>query len=174
MSDYRLYEEQMTASELSFLKKKKERDLVMFRKTVRVLAIFCMIIPFFLGVIMESFKRELHPDWYQNEDADPYSFLYYFFGFLFLLVLLALGSYYSYVNTLKKIADDIQYGKKVIEQTHITRKWFMQQNQSYHFYLNSSAKLSIEVNAADFQLYEEGDEINIEYSPYSKTYFGYF
>jgi hypothetical protein len=34
--------------------------------------------------------------------------------------------------------------------------------------------MSIEVTQDDFLKFEEGDEINIEYSKYSKEYFGYF
>jgi len=92
---------------------------------------------------------------------------------LALLMIVGIASYVSYSRNLKQIRKDIKTGYKTIEQTHITRKLAMN-NNTFHFYLKSAFKLSIEVSKEEYELYEEGDEINIEYSSYSRIYFGHF
>jgi hypothetical protein len=170
------YEEAMNDSELSFLKEKRAREQRMFIRTIRTLCFVFIIIPCCAGIILESIRRSnIKPEeLLQEERRDPYLYLYYFIGMLFLLLLVAVGSYISYVKTLRKIVLDIRSGMKTVEKTAITRKQFMEHNNTYHFYLKSAFRLSIEVNQEDYQAYNEGDEINIEYSTQSGIYFGYF
>ena len=170
------YEEPMNESELSFLRQKEEKEKRMFTRTVRNLSVMFIIVPCCLGIIMESIKRRQDtPDMAAFRDKqDPHVYLYYFIGMLFLLVLVAIGSYVSYNRTLKQLLRDIRLGNKTIEQTAIYRKQFVESNNTYHFFLRSTFKLSIEVSEEDYSNYDEGDEINIEYSTYSKNYFGYF
>jgi hypothetical protein len=170
------YEESMNESELSFLKKKEEKEKRVFTRTVRNLSVLFIIIPCCLGIIMESIKRRNDtPDMAaMREKEDPHVYLYYFFGMLFLLLLVAVGSFISYNRTLKRLSKDIRSGKKTVEQTIVARKQFIESNNTYHFYLNSTFRLSIEVSKEDYESYAEGDEINIEYSSNSKDYFGYF
>ena len=63
---------------------------------------------------------------------------------------------------------------KVIEVNQITRKQYMPQNNTYYFYIQSPARLSIEVTQQDFYRLNEGDEVSIEYALHSKLYLGYF
>lgn len=170
------YEEPMNESELSFLKKKEEKEKRLFIRTVRNLSVLFIIIPCCLGIIMESIKRSQDTPAMAalREKEDPHVYLYYFFGMLFLLLLVSIGSFVSYNRTLKRLSKDIRIGKKTIEQTIVYRKQFMESNSTYHFYLRSTFRLSIEVSKEDYESYTEGDEINIEYSSHSKNYFGYF
>jgi hypothetical protein len=170
------YEEPMNESELSFLKKKEEKEKRLFTRTVRNLSVLFIIIPCCLGIIMESLKRsEDTPSMAAiREKEDPHVYLYYFFGMLFLLLVVGIASFVSYNRTLKRLSKDIRIGKKTVEQTIVSRKMFIESNNTYHFYLNSTFRLSIEVSKEDYGNYAEGDEINIEYSSYSKNYFGYF
>ena len=50
----------------------------------------------------------------------------------------------------------------------------MPTTNQYFFTLNSTVKNNIEVSEADFARWNVNDEINIEYAPQTKTYFGYF
>jgi hypothetical protein len=50
----------------------------------------------------------------------------------------------------------------------------MPQNNTYYLYLSSAVKLSIEVSIDDYRQVAEGDELNIEYTTYSRFYLGYF
>jgi hypothetical protein len=170
------YEEPMNESELSFLREKEGKERRMFIRTVRTLAVMFVIVPCCLGIIMESLKRrdDTPQMTLMREEQDPHVYLYYFFGMLFLLLLVAVGSYISYARTLKQLMKDIRRGYKTIEQTVIYRKAFVESNNTYHFFLRSPFKLSIEVSGEDYGHYDEGDEINIEYSTFSRNYFGYF
>ena len=170
------YEEPMNESELSFLKKKEEKERRIFFRTVRNLSVLFIIIPCCLGIIMESItRRNATPAIAAlREKEDPHVYLYYFLGMVFLLLLVGVGSFVSYNRTLKRLLKDIRSGKKTVEQTTVSRKQFIESNNTYHFYLNSTFRLSIEVSKEDYENYAEGDEINIEYSSFSRNYFGYF
>jgi hypothetical protein len=90
-----------------------------------------------------------------------------------LLVVLALVLGLVYYLSISVLFREIKNGKKVIEQSSITEKKFMKQTNSYHFYLTSIVKKSIEVEKKDFEFYDVNDEINVEYSPKSFQLFGY-
>ena len=166
--------EPMREEELAFLKKKKERQQSLFSRAVRTLTVLCIIIPILVGIIMESLKDPVpNPYVSQTEIADIPRY-YYFIGMAALLALVGLGSYLSYVRTLKKLVLDLKERTKMVEKTEIVRKQFMALTQTYHFYIQSPVRLSIEVSAPDFEKYQVGDEINIEYSSHALEYFGYF
>jgi hypothetical protein len=169
-----LYEEPMDESELSFLVKKREKEQRTFSRTLRTLTIAFVLLPFGAGVVLESIKRAKDPKAAIPDPKEPFAPYYFFIGILFLLLLLAMAGYVSYVRTLKKMLTDIKRGLKTVEQTTITQKMYMGHNNTYHFYVRSAFRLSIEVSAEDYERYEEGDEINIEYSTFSKVYFGYY
>lgn len=170
-----IYEESMNESELTFLMEKEVKDKRVFQRVLRTLLILS-VIPGCLGIIMESIKRSKDTaemsQW--REQEDPHVYLYYFFGMFLLLFLVLVGGLIAYRRTVRRLQRDIRSGKKTIENTVISRKQFVSSNNTCHFFLKSARKLSIEVSKEDFELYEEGDEINIEYSTYSGNYFGYF
>ncbi len=174
-ADGYIYEESMNDSELSFLKTKEEKEKRTFFKTVRILLLLS-IVPCCLGIIMESIKRSTDSPAMARlrEQEDPHVYLYYFFGMIFLLLAVIVGGYIGYRRSLGRLHKDIRLGGKTIENTEISRKQFVNSNNTYHFFLRSTFKLSIEVSKEDYDAYEEGDEINIEYSTFSKVYFGYF
>ena len=157
------YNEPMNEDELAFLQKKENRERKQLYKVVRGSMIACFVIPFILA-------------WFNAIDgkADPFSYTDYFLATGFIMFLCGVVIYIVYHNTLKKIQGEIKEGTKTIELTHITRKQYMPQNKTYYFYLNSPTKLSIDVSELDFRRFEEGDELNIEYTTYSKMYLGYF
>lgn len=166
----------MNESELSFLKQKEEKEKKLFLRIVRNLSVLFIIIPCCLGIIMESIKRSEDTPAMTTirEEQDPHVYLYYFFSMVFLLLVVAIASYIYYARTLKKLLQDIRNGYKTIQPTTIIRKQFVAFNNTYHFFLKATIRLSIEVSQEDYEMYQEGDEINIEFSTYSKNYFGYF
>jgi hypothetical protein len=170
------YEEAMKDAEFSFLQEKANKEKGMFIRVVRNLSVIFVIIPCCIGIIMESLKRSQSTPYMnaiQDQD-DPYVIQSYFVGMIILLLIVAVCSTLYYFNTLWKIQKDLKRNTKTIEQTTIDRKQFIKTNDSCHFYLNSRTQLSIEVSKQDFERFDEGDEVNIEYSSYSKVYFGYF
>lgn len=169
-----LHEEPLEESELAFLVDKRNKEQRTFIRTLRTLTIAFVVLPFGAGIVLQSIKQARDPRAAIPDPKEPYAQYYFFIGILFLLVLLALAGYISYVRTLRRIITDTKRGLKTVEQTTISQKVYMSHNDTYHFYIRSASRLSIEVSREDYGHYEEGDEINIEYSTFSKVYFGYY
>lgn len=159
----RYYVEPLNNEELNFLQKKEQQDRKQLYKVVRALLFLCFIIPFIVA-------------WFRalNGATNPFSYLAYFVTVIVLLTISCIGLYLAYHSNLQLVRRDIHHRTKTIEQTHITRKQYMPQNNTWYFYLDSPTRLSIEVNEADFQRLREGDELNIEYTTYAKLHLGYF
>lgn len=157
------YRESLNKEELSFLRRKEEKERKQLYKIVRVFMILCFICPFIIAWFRAAEGQE-----------NPFSFTYYFIGVIFLLCFSAAGIYWGYYHNLRKVQLDIKYGTKTIERAFITRKQYMPVNNAYFFYLSSAVRLSIEVAEYDYRRLNSGDEVNIEYTTYSKMYLGYF
>lgn len=114
--------------------------------------------------------------WYRAAGgvANAFSPLRYFGFTAFLLFLSSLAVGLSYRLYLRKVFWDLKAHTKTIELSHIVRKQFMPQNNSYHFYIDSPNRLSIEVSQDDFYHMDEGDEVSIEYTTHAKIFLGYF
>jgi hypothetical protein len=114
--------------------------------------------------------------WYRAYDGAPNAFspAKFFAGAGVLLFISSFSTYVTYRVNLRKIQLDIRHKTKTIETSHITRKLYIGTKNSYHFYLDSKVKLSIEVSDSDYERMNEGDEVSIEYTTHSKQYLGYF
>lgn len=165
--------EPMEPAELAFLEKSRKRQSVLFARTLLVLVAIGFIAPVAVGLFLESIRVD-HPDspWIPEDRGFPV--LPYLLGAGVLILLVVLAGYYSYTQTLSKLSRDLREKNKVVEKTEITRKVFMPHNSTFHFYLSSPTRLSIEVEADDYKNFREGDEINLEYSKHARIYFGYF
>ena len=157
------YTEQLNAEEIAFLMKKEQKERKQYYKAYSMLMVLSFIIPF-AGA------------WYRAIDGieNAFSPTRFFLAAGVLLSISTMGTWLAYSINLKKVQSDIKNGTKTIELTHITRKQYMPQNDTYYFYLNSPNKLSIEVSKNDFYSLSEGDELTIEYTTHSKLYLGYF
>jgi len=158
-----VYTEPLDDSELRFLTRKELKDRKLYYKIYRVLMFMSFLIPF-AGA------------WYQAASNQPHAFsaFRYFFSVSVLLFISTFSTYLTYRYNLRKVQHDIKCKTKTLEVNHIRKKQHVIANGTYHFYIHSSVKLSIEVAALDFERYAEGDEIIIEYTTYSKEYLGYF
>lgn len=166
----------MSASELEFLEKKLQKDKARYYKMLTILGIIFISIPILGAVISEThkyFNRNASKELQQQlEYNNP--LLGYVIAFFGVIVIIAAVAYFAYKKTIQKTINDIKSKQKIVEQAELIRKTHMPQNNTYHFYLDSPTRISIEVTKNDFDNYREGDEINIEYSERSKVYFGYF
>ena len=99
-------------------------------------------------------------------------------AFLYALSVTALFSlivgFFGYQRSLADLKKDLKSHSKLVESCLITEKKYMSLNHTYHFFLDSVFKYSIEVSEEDFNRFQEQDEINIEYTKYSREYFGYY
>jgi hypothetical protein len=157
------YREPLDKEELSFLRRKEEKERKQFYKIFRVFMVLSFICPFLVA-------------WFRAIEGveNPFSIARYFLGVIFLLCFSGVGIYRAYYYNLRKVQHDIKNGTKTIERTYITRKQYMPLNHTYFFYLSSPNKLSIEVDEYDYRRLDKGDEVSIEYTTVSKLYLGYF
>ena len=157
------YVEPLNANELGFLAQKEARERKVYFKIFRILMIF-------------SFGGPFIGSWYRAYEgaANAFSYSKFFFSTGVLLAISSLATYISYRFNLRKIQKDLKYKTKTVDLHHITKKLFVQQNNTYYFFLDSHIRLSIEVSAADYALLKEGDEVSIEYATCSREYPGYF
>jgi len=98
----------------------------------------------------------------------------YFVGLAFMIFFVAFIAFVSYRVKLLAYFKDKKQKMKVVELTNVKQKKYMKLNNTYHFYLSSPTKYTIEVSPQDFTRWQLGDEISIEYAQYSLEYFGYF
>lgn len=168
-----LMEEEMNGGELVFLKSKIQTEQRLFFRTMRSLFLLAFMVPTVIAILFFTSEQKPDPINYA-EKSEPFTLQHYFFSLLFLISLIFIAGISTYNKTLKNLKKDEKERIKILEKTWITRKYYMELNGFYYFYLSSKMKSSIRVNEKDFADYQEGDEINIEYSKYAKEFFGYF
>jgi len=157
------YIEPLDENEVLFLEKKESKDRKQYYRVFRLLMFLSFIIPF-AGA------------WYRAYDGAPNAFsaTRFFFTAGVLLSISSVSTYLTYRVNLRKIQLDIHKRTKTIETSHITRKLHIPGKNSYHFYIDSGIRLSIEASAIDYERLHAGDEICIEYTTHSRQYLGYF
>ncbi len=157
------YNEPLEVEELQFLEKKAATDRSNYYRVFQVMMIGSFVIPF-AGA------------WYRAIDGmeDAFSPLRYFATAGVLVTLSSVSTYIAYRTYLRKVRLDIRDKTKTIEKSHIMKKVHIATKDTYHFYIDSAIKLSIEVKLEDYLLMNTGDEVSIEYATHSKEYLGYF
>ena len=157
------YHEPLNEKELGFLKKKEGDQRKVYYRLFRIMMIVSFVVPYLAA-------------WYRVADGAPNAFSYgkFFVSAGILLFISCFSTYITYRLNLRKIQWDIKYRSKTVDTNHITRKLFVPTNNTYYFYIDSPVKLSIEVTETDYYKLKEGDELNIEYSTYSREFLGYF
>lgn len=157
------YIEPLSDSELDFLVRKEAKQRSIYYKVFTLLMVVSFIVPYVAA-------------WYRVADGAPNAFSYarFFVSAGILLFISSVATYVSYRLNLRYLQRDIKERSKTVVISHITRKMYVASNDTYHFYLDSHVKLSIEVSLPDYQVFKEGDEVAIEYTTYSKEYLGYF
>ena len=157
------YSEPLDVEELRFLEKKAATDTSNYYKVFQVLMIGSFVIPF-AGA------------WYRAFDGmvNAFSPFRFFSAAGTLILLSSAATYIAYRTYLRKLKLDIRDKTKTIEKNHIMKKVHVTTNDTYHLYIDSPVKLSIEVKLEDYLLLNTGDEVSIEYATHSKEYLGYF
>src|ERR1044071_3801712 len=133
------YNEPLENEELAFLVKKERKERSQYLKLIKWLMVLCFLCPFAVA-------------WFRAMEGaeDPFSYAGYFLGVFYLACFSGGGCYLVYYYNLRKLQSDIRHKTKTVERSHITRKQFMPHNNTYHFYIDSPNRLSIEVTAIDF------------------------
>ena len=155
--------EPLSNDEIDFLSATQAKERRAFYFGMKIMIVVCLAMPLFVAYIVHFEDKPI------LTFKEAYCYAQIIMALIFIFILLA-----SYIRKLLFIDLDLKHQQKIIEGVEIMQKKFMPQNQRFYFYINSRIKLSIEVTQNDFLQFVEGDEINIEYSQYSKEYFVYF
>ncbi|TXH55550.1 MAG: hypothetical protein E6Q89_06595 [Bacteroidia bacterium] len=154
----------MDLDEIGFIQRKHDKESKSYLYTMNRILIVIVIIPLLIGIFFS----------WNYQWSLQVLIQVYVIGFIALLLFFILIATLSYFYKLHKYKQDLKHQLKIIEQVIIQSCQFMPQNKSWHLYITSAEKLSIEVSEEFYMLNQPGDEINIEYAKYSKEYFGYF
>jgi len=163
VSQLQLYTEHLTAEEFAFIQATELRNRAMYFKVFRLLMIVSFVLPFITA-------------WYRAYDGAPNAFSYprFFLSAGILVFISAFSTYMSYRVYHRGLQKDMRFRTKTIETCHITKKVYVEVDQTCYLYLSSPTRLSIQVSADDYLSYSDGDEVSIEYATHSKEYLGYF
>ncbi len=166
-----IYQERLTDEELDFLTRKAYSTRSNYFKVVRLFYLISLIILVILISVYTFAPESTDPEAVETARVSPSFFI---IATILLMVIVTLVSILGYHQNVGKIFKDIKQKNKTIEQTVVSRKKYMPHNNTFHLFLQSASKLSIEVTEAEYSLYNKGDEINIEYASVSKYFLGYF
>jgi hypothetical protein len=162
-----IYYEALNRFELDFLKQKAKKDSRVIYRLFKIMLLGAVIFSFG-GAWQNITKGQL-----LNTET-IFSWENYFITLATLTIIFLLSLRVLQSSELTNLKKDIRQKTKIVERVLIQKKTFLPHNNTFHFYLNSINKLSIEVKEQDFKNYSEGDEISIEYSKNSLIYLGYF
>ena len=154
----------MEEDELEFIQRKHDKESKAYLYTMNRMLFLTAFIPFFIALFF-AIAQTL--SWQSLVRI-------YFTGFAAILVFFGIVATLSYFHKLHKFKMDLKHKTKIVEQVLIKSAQYMPQNNTWHFFIHSIHKVSIEVSEEFFNSYQPNDEINIEYAKYSKEYFGYF
>ena len=157
------YIEALEPGEVDFLLRKEEQERKTYYRIFSILMFMSFILPF-AGAWVQAFEGAPH----------AFSPLRYFSAVFVLLFISGVSTSYSYKVNHRKLQLDIRDRTKTVDTIRITRKTYVGLKKTYHFYVDSRIKLSIEVSANDFERLNAGDEVSIEYTTHSQQYLGYF
>ncbi len=162
-SSLKKYTEQITDDELKFLKDKELEERQPYYKVYRLFMIASFVFPYIFA-------------WYRAKDGitTAFSKIRFFTVAGILLFVFTFIMYVTYRVFHYKLQLDIKHKTKTIDTNKITGKTYVANSKTYHFYLDSLTKISIEVSQNDFYNFEIGDEICIEYFTLSQEYIGYY
>ncbi len=166
-----IYFEPLTEAEKAYLSASAHSSKKGFMKTVHYMFLVLAIIMIFVYTIANFTYDPHNIDPNTTTPLTP-EFVLLLAGIMFLTfgVLLSI----AYVVTIHKYFREIKKGQKIVESTTVKEKRYMPQNNKYYLYLNSPTKGSIEVEPKMYAYIQVNDEINIEYTPFSKSFLGYY
>ncbi len=155
--------ELLSEDELNFLQQKKNKHHRIFQKITRTCLLIQLISPFLVSTQYPNYVDEISS-----------IELFYFYCAVLTCCLLAICMFGCYMYLLYNLKKDLNHKIKRIEHCLIQSKKQMPLHQRAYFYINSPTKISIEIDEKNFDLYEIGDEINVEFAQFSDEYFGYY
>jgi len=167
------YKVALESSEMEYLVSKKKEDIAGLMKTLKFLIVLIIVVTVVAAIGMFIIIK-ISPETFIDRNEPPPNILVTCLKLMLLLLgVVAIATYYSYSHTLRKVIKDIGSGEKTIEPCEVIRKFYAKEINTYHVYITSVIRLSVEVTKSEYAKLNEGDKINLEYSSCSKIFFGY-
>jgi hypothetical protein len=165
MNAFELNEDVLDEEEYLFIRKLYDNSKKDLNRVFIFSIILAALIPIPISLLYNALKKIPTPHlFYQT----------YLISFLALLFFTLIILFFIFEIRVKNLMKDVKHKLKIIEQVQITQKKYVPFSDTYHFYINSTSKLSIEVSKKTYDSFDVNDELNIEYSKYAKEYFAYF
>ena len=157
----RLFNTELSSEEKLFLQDSYEKNKKKFIRNT----LFISSVAFFIS-ISSLFKfdmdtKEVYLNWFVFACVQ-----------LVLFSIIAISSVIAYFIKIHPLKKDYLCNYKLIEVVSITRKVHMKASNSYHFYVLSAFRLSLEVDQILYDQYDVDDELNLELSYYSHVFLG--
>ena len=158
-----IFIEPLEEDEMIFVAKKYEKASKEYLRIMNLFLIASGLIPLILAISFGIVLNDIR-----------------MFYRVFTISLISLITFFCIVSVIfyfiqvYAVFKDKKFNTKTLERCNISKKNYVEINHSFHFYLNSEVKYSIEVTENDFNLFNLGDEINIEYTTFSKEFLGYY
>lgn len=158
-----IFLEPLDESEIRFVTLKYEKASKDYLRIMNLFLISCGIFPVLIGFTFGLIANDV--------DVFVQVFIISLISLIIFFVVVA-GIYY-FLFLFNKYRDASQK-TKIIEPCLVLEKKSMPLNNTFHVYIDSRIRYSIEVSEPDFNHFEVGDEINIEYTAFDKEYLGYY
>lgn len=162
-----VYEEKMTEKELAFIQAQLDKDAVGYFKLLRLMFIVALIVIIVVGLVASLVRPE-------NDLEKKFSLSSYIFSSSVAILFLLGATIYGKKKFSSKYKADLKHRIKRIFALQIQHKQYVPMTQTCHFHLNYPGLNSIQVSQEDFNNYQVGDLIHIEFAKFSQTYLGYF
>jgi len=155
--------EPLEEAEIIFVLRRYQQASKDYMRIMNVLLLSSGVIPVIIACMFWLFDG--------NPELIFRIFFFLLFALLFFFIIIACVFYFLQVFNKYR---DATLKTKFVERCAIREKKYVQVNNTFHFYVDSQVTYSIEIAASEYNDYEVGDEINIEYSRYDKVFLGYF
>lgn len=177
----KLWIENLDQGELEYIQNRYSSEYKKFTKAYKnglIVVFFTSLMIFIILIIIsfytdEAYKEEIELGLYEPITIEEV-ILYSVISLVGITIMFSIAFSFGYLLQLYNLKKDVDGKTKTIEITNIIEKKYMPHNDSYHFIIESQNKHSLEVDKDTYVLYADGDEINLEYTTYSKIDLGYY
>lgn len=155
--------EPLHSHEIALIANLQSKEQKLFKPVWIICTLLMLIVPGLATYGLQFDERRVLPIWKM-------------YVLMQLIALCIFGAIiiFTYARKLMYLNLDLKQKQKILETVTIEKKQFFKQNGSYFFYTSSTVLGSIETTQEEFNRYETGDEITVEFSQYSKTYLGFY
>ena len=155
--------EPLEQAEIIFVLRRYQKASKDYMRVMNLILLSSGILPFVIAFMFLLYSADI--------DLVVQVFIFLLISLLAFFILVAVIFYFQQIYNKYR---DAMAKTKTIESCVIIEKKAVPINLTYHFFIDSRVKYSIEVSEEEFDHYQPGDEINIEYTTFDKEYLAHF